>query len=239
MSSRWPSHLLRSSVCVGRGPQHCGLSTSTEHRALDSLIKWVWRQVGVAPNEGYRQGTLQGKVLALMGGRVWTRLKRPQTKCVLMEGPFLSCHGLFAPLSSQPVEGSKWGIIRANDQAQSVKLEETSSFSQLFPGLLTTFFQHSQLCVLNTEGGGSAGGGCQDELVRGDELPSDNNGNKTPPYSAEILLHLAKCCFSSSLRVEVNSHRAEFTEWRIRRRENKQIFKTSMIKVILSNNYNA
>lgn len=46
-------------------------------------------------------------------------------------------------------------------------------------------------CVLSTEGGGSAGGGCQNRLVRGDELPLDDNGNKTPPHTAEILLHLA------------------------------------------------
>lgn len=36
-------------------------------------------------------------------------------------------------------------------------------------------------------------------------MPSDDNGNKAPPYSAEILLRLAQCCFSSSVRVEVNS----------------------------------
>lgn len=38
--------------------------------------------------------------------------------------------------------------------------------------------------------------------------------------------------FSGSVRAEVNSHRVECCEWSINKEENKQLFKTCMIKDI-------
>lgn len=59
-----------------------------------------------------------------------------------------------------------------------MKLEETSSFSQLLHWLFTESAVKGWSCVLSTEGGGNPGGGCHDGLVRDDELPSDDDGNK-------------------------------------------------------------
>lgn len=48
---------------------------------------------------------------------------------------------------------------------------------------------------LGAEGGGNAGGGCQDGLTGGDELRSDDGNKKLHFYSSEIPLRLAKCFF--------------------------------------------
>lgn len=89
MSSHWPSHLLKSSGEAVGQLNKSGRSASTEHRALDnrSLIKWMWRQVGVAANEGCRHGKLHGKVLAVMWGKGWAKLKKTPNKMCFDGGP--------------------------------------------------------------------------------------------------------------------------------------------------------
>lgn len=62
-------------------------------------------------------GNSRKNVLAVVcGGRMGEldeKKKKTPNKMCFDEGPLLSCHGLFALLSSQLVDGSKWGIIRA------------------------------------------------------------------------------------------------------------------------------
>lgn len=54
-----------------------------------SLIKWMWRQVGVAANEGCRQEKLQGKVLAVMQGEGLSQAKKdPKQNVFWWRAPF-------------------------------------------------------------------------------------------------------------------------------------------------------
>lgn len=102
-----------------------------------------------------------------------------------------------------------------------MKLEETSSFSQLFPWLCAESAVKGWSWVLSTEGGGNPGGGCQDGLVGGNEDPQMVTETKT----LELLLHLAECCFSCSLSVEINSHGAECVQQCLTITLNKYMFK--------------
>lgn len=59
-----------------------------------------------------------------------------------------------------------------------MKLEETSSFSQLFPLALHVECCKRWSCVLSTAGEGNTDGECLERLDGGNELPSDDGGNK-------------------------------------------------------------
>lgn len=60
------------------------------------------------------------------------------------------------------------------------------------------------------KGGGNPGGGCQDGLVRWDELLSEGDGNKNSSlFYRDPVAFEKKMLFSCSLGVEINSHRAE------------------------------
>lgn len=74
-----------------------------------------------------------------------------------------------------------------------MKLEETSSFSQLFALALHGECCKRWSCVLSTAGEGSTDGGCLERLDGGNELPSDDDGNKNS-YS----LHQDPDTFSQS-----------------------------------------
>lgn len=59
--------------------------------------------------------------------------KRPPNKCVLMEGPCKSCHSFAALLSYEPVEGSKWDIIRGQRSSAECEIRRNVFIFTAFP----------------------------------------------------------------------------------------------------------
>ena len=86
MSSHWPSHLL-----IGSGEAVGQLNKSgqaAESRGLDkhSLIKLMWKQVGVAANERCGQGILQG--IVMWGEGLSQAKKDPKQNVFWWRAPF-------------------------------------------------------------------------------------------------------------------------------------------------------
>lgn len=62
--------------------------------------------------------------------------KKTPNKCVLMEGPFKSCHSFAALLSSEPVEGSKWDITRCQRSSAECEIRRNVFIFTAFPPVL-------------------------------------------------------------------------------------------------------